>query len=767
MTTSAADSETISFPASFAWGTSTSAYQVEGGWMEGRRGLSIWDSFAHTPGKIKTGQTGDVAADHFHRFRADVKLMAQMSLKYYRFSIAWARIMPGGTGAVNDEGVAFYSALIDELLKNGIHPVATLYHWDLPLPLQLEHDGWLSHHTANAFVAYARVCFERFGDRVKHWITINEPYTHVVHGFALGDHAPGRMMRPTTEPYIAGHYLLLAHAHAVAVYRQQYAPTQKGIVSIALNSDWREPLTASAADVAAAQRSMEFNLGWFADPIYFGDYPPAMRAQLGARLPTFSAEQRAMLTNSSDFFALQHYATDDLSSRPENEALADGTFHKDENVKWHNTAGARKNMLGWDIAPFGLYKLAKWVHRRYSPAGGIVVTENGIPLDEEASEVARRDNHRVCYVKRYLQQLKRAMDEGVAVRRPAAAPRARRAAAPTAPCRPLRPYARRLRPQVRGYFYWSFIDNFEWAEGTRARFGLVYIDYATQRRVAKTSAAFFARLAQTNSFTLTPSECNATTSVTSRFQAEAAELTKLMSELNGTSPSGPNGTPSNGTAGRRVGVGRGRRARADDDEAEGGAGDADGAVRAARRDAGAAQRRAGRVRADGVLAAEGAEVQGGGGAAEGAAAGDAAAAAAAAEEGRGGAAGRGAPRRGGGARGAGRHLRRRQAAAARRPPRLPLRDGDRRVARRRRRRRARGAGRRRRRVARHRAPRPPRRRRRRRRRGGAGRRLRLRRRARRPRRPPVGRRRAHPHRGDDGATTAPPAAKKGWLHMGL
>ena len=439
MTTSAADSETISFPPSFAWGTSTSAYQVEGGWMEGRRGLSIWDSFAHTPGKIKTGQTGDVAADHFHRFRADVKLMAQMSLKYYRFSIAWARIMPGGTGAVNDEGVAFYSALIDELLKNGIHPVATLYHWDLPLPLQLEHDGWLSHHTANAFVAYARVCFERFGDRVKHWITINEPYTHVVHGFALGDHAPGRMMRPTTEPYIAGHYLLLAHAHAVAVYRQQYAPTQKGIVSIALNSDWREPLTASAADVAAAQRSMEFNLGWFADPIYFGDYPPAMRAQLGARLPTFSAEQRAMLTNSSDFFALQHYASMMISSRPENEALADGTFHKDENVKWHNTAGARKNMLGWDIAPFGLYKLAKWVHRRYSPAGGIVVTENGIPLDEEASEVARRDNHRVCYVKRYLQQLKRAMDEGVAVRRPP--PRR-----PDAPPNPPRPAAHCAHP---------------------------------------------------------------------------------------------------------------------------------------------------------------------------------------------------------------------------------------------------------------------------------------------------------------------------------
>ena len=589
MTTSAADSETISFPPSFAWGTSTSAYQVEGGWMEGRRGLSIWDSFAHTPGKIKTGQTGDVAADHFHRFRADVKLMAQMSLKYYRFSIAWARIMPGGTGAVNDEGVAFYSALIDELLKNGIHPVATLYHWDLPLPLQLEHDGWLSHHTANAFVAYARVCFERFGDRVKHWITINEPYTHVVHGFALGDHAPGRMMRPTTEPYIAGHYLLLAHAHAVAVYRQQYAPTQKGIVSIALNSDWREPLTASAADVAAAQRSMEFNLGWFADPIYFGDYPPAMRAQLGARLPTFSAEQRAMLTNSSDFFALQHYASMMISSRPENEALADGTFHKDENVKWHNTAGARKNMLGWDIAPFGLYKLAKWVHRRYSPAGGIVVTENGIPLDEEASEVARRDNHRVCYVKRYLQQLKRAMDEGVAVRRRRRAGPTRRPTHPASPThcahtRPSRPPGARLLLLV---VHRQLRVGGGHARALRPR--VHRLRHAAPRRQDVGRLLRAPRpdeLVHAHAVGVQRHDVGHVALPGGGGRADEAHVRAQRHE-----PLGPQRHAEQRLGrGGRVGVGRGRRARADDDEAEGGAGDADGAVRAARRDAGAPQR---------------------------------------------------------------------------------------------------------------------------------------------------------------------------------
>lgn len=487
--------DTIQFPESFAFGTSTSAYQVEGSWLEGGRGLSIWDAFSHTPGKIKGGDSGDTAADHFRRFRSDVRLMAQMSLKYYRFSISWSRIIPTGNGPVNEEGVRFYSALIDELLKHNINPVVTLYHWDLPISLQLERDGWLSHHTANAFVHYASVCFARFGDRVKYWITLNEPMVQGIYGYARGTHAPGRSSAPTKEPYIAVHYMLLAHAYAAAKYRKDFKPKQKGIISIALNSDWREPLTASAADVAAAQRSMEFNLGWLADPIYFGDYPASMRSRLGARLPTFTPEQQRLLMNSTDFFALQHYSTLMVAERPADQELPPNNFYSDEAVAFHNVPGAKRNMLGWDIAPFGIYKLLKWVHHRYTPSGGVVITENGLPLPDETAEAARRDTPRVCFLKQYLAQLHRAMREGV---------------------------------DCRGYFVWSLFDNFEWAEGHSPRFGLLWVDYSTMKRTAKASAAFYAKLSQSNSFTITAAECNATLPVLHRFKAEAAELQRLV-----------------------------------------------------------------------------------------------------------------------------------------------------------------------------------------------------------------------------------------------
>ena len=487
--------ENISFPATFAFGTATSAYQIEGGWQEGGRGLSIWDAFAHAPGKVKTGETGDVAADHYHRWRSDVQLMAQMRLRYYRFSISWSRVLPNGYGAVNEEGVRFYSMLIDELIAHGIHPVVTLYHWDLPLVLQVEHDGWLSEATASAFVQYAAFCFARFGDRVKHWITLNEPAVHAVYGHARGEHAPGRRSRPNREPYVAGHHMLLAHAYTVARYRKEFATKQAGLISIALNSDWREPASESAADVLAAQRSIEFNLGWFADPLYTGDYPPSMRSRLGARLPTFTSEQRRHIANSTDFFALQHYASMLVSARPESEPLPEGSFYADEAARYHSLPGARKNVLGWDVAPFGIYRLVKWVQRRYRPTGGIVITENGFPLREESAEEARYDLERICYLKQYLVQLARAMQEGVV---------------------------------VRGYFVWTLLDNFEWAEGTAARFGLLHVDFATQRRSAKGSAAFFARLSETHSFRYHAAECNATVPVNAAFSQEAMQLQLII-----------------------------------------------------------------------------------------------------------------------------------------------------------------------------------------------------------------------------------------------
>ena len=486
--------EKISFPAAFAFGTATAAYQIEGAAQEGGRGLSIWDAFSHAPGKIRTGETGDVAADHYHRWKSDVRLMAQMKLKYYRFSIAWSRILPNGYGSVNEEGVRFYSQLIDELIANGIHPVATLYHWDLPLALQLEFDGWLGEPTASAFVQYAALCFARFGDRVKHWITFNEPANHAVYGYARGEHAPGRSRRQTREPYVAAHFMLLAHAYAVARYRSEFQPQQRGLISIALNSDWREPATDSPADVAAAQRSMEFNLGWFADPLYTGDYPASMRQRVGQRLPTFTPAQQRLLLNSTDFFALQHYSSLLVSMRPDGE-LDRNSFYSDEGVRYHATPGARKNVLGWDVAPFGFHRLLKWTSERYAPSGGIVVTENGLPLHEEGPHVARRDVQRVCYLKQYLAQLARAMREGV---------------------------------DVRGYFVWTLLDNFEWAQGTQPRFGLLHVDFTTQRRTAKGSAAFFSQLCDSHSFTLGPSECNATVSVQPTFMSEAVQLQRVV-----------------------------------------------------------------------------------------------------------------------------------------------------------------------------------------------------------------------------------------------
>ena len=490
------DSEKISFPAAFAFGSATAAYQIEGAYQEGGRGLSIWDAFTHAPGRVRTGETGDVAADHYHRWRSDVRLMAQMKLKYYRFSIAWSRVIPNGYGAVNEEGVRFYSQLIDELIANGIHPVVTLYHWDLPLTLQVEFDGWLSETTASAFVQYAALCFARFGDRVKHWITFNEPANHAVYGFARGEHAPGRSRRQTREPYVAAHYMLLSHAYAVARYRAEFQPQQRGLISIALNSDWREPATDAPADIAAAQRSMEFNLAWFADPLYTGDYPPSMRQRIGNRLPVLTPAQQRLLINSTDFFALQHYSTLLVSMRPDGELDAN-TFYADEGVRYHPTPGARKNVLGWDVAPFGFHRLLKWVSSRYKPSGGIVVTENGLPLFEDGPIVARRDLQRVCYLKQYLAQLAKAMREGV---------------------------------DVRGYFVWSLLDNFEWAQGTAPRFGLLHVDFTTQRRTAKGSAAFYAQLCESHTFSLGATECNATASVHGTFVGEAVQLQRVVNK---------------------------------------------------------------------------------------------------------------------------------------------------------------------------------------------------------------------------------------------
>lgn len=246
----------IKFPEGFIWGVSTSAYQIEGAWNKDGKGPSVWDAFTLIPGKTANGESGQVACDHYHRFKEDIGLMKQMGLKTYRFSISWSRILPTGKGKVNEAGIQFYSNLIDELLANGIEPWVALNHFDLPLAVEFEHDGWLNPVTADLYADYARLCFSRFGDRVKHWVTFNEAWVVAMLCYGKGIFAPGKSSRKDT--YLAGHHLILAHAKAYRVYDSEFRKIQKGVVGIANNCDWREPLTDSEQDKAAAQRALEF-----------------------------------------------------------------------------------------------------------------------------------------------------------------------------------------------------------------------------------------------------------------------------------------------------------------------------------------------------------------------------------------------------------------------------------------------------------------------------------------------------------------------------
>jgi len=458
-----------SFPANFVWGAATAAYQIEGAWQTDGRGPSIWDAFAHTPGKTFRNQNADVACDHYHRIEEDVALMKAMGLKAYRFSIAWSRLLPQGRGAVNEEGVAFYNRLIDALRANGIEPWVTLYHWDLPLTLQMEIDGLLNPEIAEHFARYAALCFERFGDRVKHWITLNEPWCSAVLGHGLGYFAPGRA--DPDEPYRVAHNLLRAHAKIVDVYRRKFQGTQRGTIGITNNCDWREPKTDSAADRAAAQRAHEFFLGWFADPIYRGEYPEVMRARLGSRLPEFSDEDRALVRGSSDFFGLNFYGGMYAAEPPPGQSLAvtaptgNGGMAEDQHVALSDDPAWEKTDMNWNVIPWACRKMLNWVRERYD-GPPVYVTENGYAgAGEDDVNVAINDERRVAYLQAYIGACHDAIGDGV---------------------------------DLRGYFVWSLMDNFEWAYGYSKRFGLHHVDFATGVRTPKKSARWYAEVMRRN-----------------------------------------------------------------------------------------------------------------------------------------------------------------------------------------------------------------------------------------------------------------------------
>lgn len=402
----------------FLWGTATAAYQIEGSVNVDGRSASIWDTFSQIPGKIFNNDTGAVADDSYVQFRKDIQLMKSMGVNSHRFSFSWSRILPDESGKINQKAIRHYNEFINELLRNDIQPMVTLYHWDLPDYLEKKYNGWLSHDIVKDFAYYSEVCFNAFGDRVKMWITINEPWTFCYLGYVAGAFAPGRCSDRSkcdagdsaTEGYIAAHNVLNAHAASVNVYRTKFQPHQHGEIGITLNHDWNEPQTSSPINIAAAERKNLFSMGWFGDPIVFGKYPKVMRDIVGTRLPEFTTEESDLLKGSFDFWALNHYSTKYVSQggniiHPlwDRGWSVDINFTESRYSVTHALIGPQADSPWLNMVPWGFYRTLRWSHDRYAYAGGrnartgepikpfkIYVTENGCDVPGE-SELPRKE----------------------------------------------------------------------------------------------------------------------------------------------------------------------------------------------------------------------------------------------------------------------------------------------------------------------------------------------------------------------------------------
>ncbi len=443
----------IDFPAGFVWGTSTAAYQIEGAATDDGRGRSIWDTFSRLPGRVADGHTGDVACDHYHRYRDDIALMAELGLRAYRFSVAWPRIQPDGTGPVEPRGLDFYDRLVDALLAHGIAPYLTLYHWDLPQALE-DRGGWTARETAERFAAFAGIVHRRLGDRVESWTTLNEPWCSAFLGYGSGMHAPGR-----TDPaaaFAAAHHLLLGHGLAARALRAAGARQ----IMITLNPiALREPgPDASKADLTAHRIIDGLQNRIFFDPVLRGGYPADVLELMhrfgdAAYLRAGDAETIAA---PIDLLGLNYYAPSEVVAAPGNPASA--AHPGSEGIGFPNLPEATTAM-GWPIDPGGLTALLVRVSRDY-PQVPIVITENGAAFPDEPDATGERvaDADRVAYLDGHLRAAADALALGV---------------------------------DLRGYFVWSLLDNFEWSEGYHKRFGLVYVDYTTQRRILKDSARWY------------------------------------------------------------------------------------------------------------------------------------------------------------------------------------------------------------------------------------------------------------------------------------
>ena len=448
----------MSFPKDFIWGTATASFQIEGAWDEDGKSPSIWDEFCEQPGAISDHSNGRIACDHYHRFREDVALMADRGIRNYRFSVSWPRILPEGTGKVNEAGVAFYNKLIDCLLEHGIRPWMTIYHWDLPACLERK-GGWVNPQITEWFAEYTGVLADRFGDRVKDFFSINEPQCIIGLGYMTGGFAPGLKLG-LKEQVTACHNLLKSHGRACQVLREKvngvrigYAPCGASVIP----KDENNP-----ADVEAARRayfamekhSPSFSVAWFSDPVVLGTYPADGLEYFGQYLPEGWQEDMKLICQKLDYYAQNLYEGREVRAAENETGWEDVPY----------PAGHSRTACGWPVTPRTLYWAPRYLTERYKLP--IIITENGMSSHDWVMPDGKvHDPHRIDFLHRYLRELRRAVEDGV---------------------------------DIRGYFCWSLMDNFEWARGYSERFGLVYVDYTTGERIPKDSFDWFAETVRTN-----------------------------------------------------------------------------------------------------------------------------------------------------------------------------------------------------------------------------------------------------------------------------
>ncbi|MFC0862859.1 GH1 family beta-glucosidase [Sphaerimonospora cavernae] len=439
------------FPESFIWGAATASYQIEGAVAEGGRGASIWDTFSHTPEKVTDGHTGDVACDHYHRYAEDVRLMADLGLGAYRFSIAWPRIQPTGAGPVNADGLDFYDRLVDELLDRGIAPYATLYHWDLPQALE-DRGGWTNRDTAFRFADYALAVHDRLGDRVRTWTTLNEPWVSAFLGYCSGVHAPGR--HSPAEGFRAAHHLLLGHGLAVSALRSA------GAAELALTLNLGTVLGKDEEAVARVDALLNRQ---FLDPALRGRYPAEVLEIAAGHggLDHIRDSDLAVIHQPIELLGVNYYCPTTVSHSPGEPA--NPAYPGTEDIRFEPPAGP-VTAMGWPIEPAGLESLLLRLSRDY-PEVGLLITENGAAFDDEVRDGRVHDPERIDYVDGHLRAAHAAITAGV---------------------------------DLRGYLVWSLLDNFEWAYGYHKRFGIVYVDFTTQRRLPKDSALWYREVIKRN-----------------------------------------------------------------------------------------------------------------------------------------------------------------------------------------------------------------------------------------------------------------------------